>query len=1104
MPLKIITSNRLENLSAVLASTLSIPIASPMAPEIIVVQSGGMQRWLSLELAKKLGVCANIRFPFPNAFIHEITCGIFPDLPEHSTFEPTLLTWRIMKLLPDCLTRPVFQPLQTYLREPGSGLKRLQLAVRIADLFDQYLLFRPDMILNWERGKNSHWQAALWRELVAEEEALHRAALGKRLTGHLLSAKTRMLDLPERISVFGISSLPEFHMQIFDALSKHVAVKLFLLNPCREYWGDIRTKREQRFTASAQEVGQLSVDFTAADLHFDEGNALLASLGKMGREFFDLLEDKLEFASEEHFGEPDESSLLACLQSDILTLTNREGLLEEPGENLSESMEATLISDKDRSIQVHACHSERREIEVLQDHLLAMFAQDAALEPGDVLVMAPDIEPYVPFIQSVFDLPYQDSRRLPYGIADRSYGRESELVVTFFAILNLHNSRCSATEIFGILENSVVHENFGIEATDLEIIRNWLQQTHIRWGKDAAHRAQLGLPGISQNTWRSGLERLLLGYALGNDNEEIYDAKILPFAGVEGGQAEVLGFFVEYVERLFSLVEALEQDRTLVEWSETLTQILTLFFMDNAETGPQLQIMRQAIAELSVFQDVAGFDEKLELRVVRQYLQNKLQREGHGFGFLSGGITFCSMLPMRSIPAKVICLIGMNNDAYPRSVQPLGFDLIAQNPRKGDRSRRNDDRYLFLEALFSARGVLYLSYIGQSTQDNSIIPPSVLVSEFISYLDSNYQVSGASKASDQICVKHRLQAFSPDYFLEDQHLFSYSRENLEAAVAISSGAKKWPAFFDSKALPEPGDEFRSLRLEDLCLFFKSPVQYFFNKRLGVRFNENVDLLEDSEIFSLSGLERYLVAADLLTDARSLAQVEEIKAKKRLAGQLPHGAVGDVTIDALEKNVKRFADKLQALDCKELLPPIEVDLSLAGFNLSGKLAPVYDTGLVLHRYAKVKARDHLQIWIHHLLLNLCNEKDSPNESIWAGLDSLNKGNWSAWRYLPVPEAEKYLAELLQLYWLGLQKPFRFFPESTYAYWDKFVSSKGEESAALRAAGKAWYGSDYAQGELQDLYLQRCFKRDENPFTAEFMTLAEQVWEPIFKNRLALEG
>jgi exodeoxyribonuclease V gamma subunit len=1104
VPFKLYTSNRLEILSDELAKALSQPLLSPFDPEIIVVQSKGMERWISMELARKQGICANVRFPFPYVFVYDILKIVFPDVqtdaiagsdgisgdgisgfPEKSIYDPPVLTWKIMKILPDCLERAEFGSIKSYLAEPASALKRLQLSTRIADLFDQYLLFRPDLILKWEKGEEHHWQAALWRELTKGNENLHRAALGKQLIETLEKPDEVIPGLPARVTVFGISALPEFYMHVFSALSMHAEVNLFLMNPCREYWGDIVSDAEIRRAAKRKKAQDLTLDL----FHFEKGNSLLASMGKLGRDFFDLIEE-LNYEPSPEFKEPENGTLLSLMQSDILKLMDR-GLT---------GFSKKLISEPDRSVQIHSCHSPRREIEVLQDHLLDMFENDPALKPGDILVMTPDIEPYAPYIQAVFDLPHKDPRRIPYSMADRSYGKESEVVETFLAILDLHGSRFGAAQVLTILEAPAVRKRFEITEDDLDVIQAWVRETRIRWARDAHDRSKMGLPEYPQNTWQAGLERLLLGYALPAREERLFDNSILPYDNIEGSQASVLGKFLEFTELLFNKIESFDEHRTLQEWRSALDELLDSFFAADDETMAEIQVIRQALVAFEDFQDLSGFEEPIELGLVKHFLETRLHKEGRGHGFLSGGVTFCSMLPMRSIPAKVICLIGMNGDAYPRATQQLGFDLMAQHPKRGDRSRRNDDRYLFLEALLSARDKLYISYVGQSIKDNSPIPPSVVVSELMDYIESNFEM-GEGKIREQINTDHRLQAFSPEYFKESEKYFSYSKENMGAAMRLLQ-PRQAPSPFISQNLPGPGEELKKVSLQDLYRFFRNPARFLLNKRLGVWLEEGAPVLEEKESFALRGLDGYKIGEALVERCFAGGDLVELKQLKMAAGQLPHGVVGEHEYDHLSETVRHFVTKTRQHVQTAFLEPLEVDLELNGFHVTGRIDKITGEGITIYRYARVRAKDHLLAWLNHLALTLSRGNGNPVRTFLAGIDKSKDGNWVGFAYRLVSNSEEILTRLLQIYWEGLTKPIHFFPDSALAFARAINDGKSTKTALYRA-GQAWFGGSMERGEKEDLYFQLCFGRVEDPMDEEFQELAKDIFLPVLAGQEELQ-
>ncbi len=1073
------TSNRLEILADALAEVLSTPPASPLAEEIILVQSKGMEHWVSEELARRHGICANCRFPFPNAFVYEIFRKVFEDLPERSPFDPAMMTWKIMKRLPSCVTKPGFESLRRYLGDGGRDLKCLQLSERIADTFDQYLLFRPEMMLSWEQNQEDHWQAVLWRELVKGDERGHRAGLRKTFLQAIEESSAAIEGLPERISIFGISSLPRFHMEVLAGLSRLTRVNLFLMNPCKEYWGDIVSDWEVKRTMD-REGGE---DLTPEALHLEKGNSLLASMGKLGRDFFDLFH---EFHCEEmaSFQDPGEDRLLSCLQSDILNLRDRNQISDG----------RRLIAHHDTSVQIHSCHSAMREIEVLHDRLLDMFEKNPRLLPKDVLVMMPDIETYAPYIQAVFDVQADDARRFPFTIADRGVRKESQIIDAFLAVLDLYGSRFGASQVLSILESPAVRRKLGLSDTDLALIQGWVKETRIRWGMDGQSRGQLGLPAFSENTWRAGLERLLLGYAMAGQDENMFGG-VLPYDHIEGGEAQVLGVFLEFFEQLYAQVVSLSQPQTLDAWSETLTGLLERFFSPDEDTESDMQVIRRTLKDLADMQEVSGFDEAIDLRLIKWHLGQHLEKQGFGFGFMAGGITFCAMLPMRSIPFKIICLVGMDGDAYPRQRKALGFDLIARHPRPGDRSRRHDDRYLFLEAVLSARETLYISYVGQSPQDNSQGPPSVLVSELMDYIEQGFEVQ-ATKVLDRIVTKHRLQAFSPEYFKDNGRLFSYSEANCQAAQCLSR-AREGPVPFISKGLSEPEEAWKLVDLNDLCRFFGNPAMFLLNKRLGIYLEERASILEEGESFDLKGLEKYLVEENLVGKKFSGCSLKDFLPLIKATGRLPHGAVGECIYEELSHGIDIFVEKTKGYTMSPALGPIEINLDVSHFKVTGTMDAVFPGRLMQYRYARVSPRDRLRLWIHHLVLNSLQADHYPRTSVLAGLHpQRTQPEWTAWEYGPVENSAEILEEILQRYWQGLVKPLHFFPASAWAYVQMLLERNRSRDDALRHARHAWMGSDYKRGECEDVYYQLCFG-NADPLDSEFERMAEDIFGALLK-------
>jgi len=1080
--LRLYTSNRLEKLAEALAECVRHPLRSPLASETILVQSQGMARWLKLQLARQHGICSNCRFPFPRAFSDEVFKTVLGDLPTIAAYDPEMLIWQVMAKLPAFLDQPGFKPVKNYLGAAADDRKRYQLADRIANVFDQYLVFRPEMIREWEAGEDQGWQAKLWREVSTPFRNQHPAALQTRLIKHLEKPGVSITGLPERVAIFGVSALPPFYLHIFAALARHVEVSLYLLQPCEQFWGYISSVREQGKVL--QRAGKGAAD--AGQLHLEQGNRLLASMGQLGRDFLLLLQETGDWQESEpaRFAAAGEENLLACIQTDILNLEDNAA-----GEGVKK-----IIADKDDSIQVHSCHSPLRELEVLHDHLLDWFEREAALAPRDILVMIPDIELYAPYIQAVFGSPESDSLRIPFSVADRTARTQSHLIDTFLSLLKLADSRVGASQVLKLLESAPVRRKFELDETELELVRFWIEEVRIRWGQDEQQRVGLGLPAWSENTWRHGLDRLLLGYALTGKGAELFE-NILPGDDIEGNPSEVLGRLAEFIEQLFAALEKLKTARPLNAWAATFHSILENLFATGDDEAQELQILNTCFEKLTAAVARAGFDQSVTLAVVLEQLNRDLAQDYFGSGYLTGGVTFCALKPMRSIPAKVICLLGMNDHSFPRTSPQLSFDLMSHKPRLGDRSSRADDRYLFLETLISARERLYISYVGQSIQDNREAPPSVLVSELFDYVAQRFALSdGKDIIENHVLTRQRLQAFSTAYF-QGGKLFSYSRENLKASQVIMP-ERKPPGVFIPQPLPEPEPEWRRVTLESLAKFFANPAKFLAEKRLGLRLPDEAAAMDEREAFAIAGLDRYQLQQELMELKLAGTSLKDSVELVRASGRLPAGIAGNVHFAQIRRDVEVFSKRLQPFQPDKILPPSPFELPIGDFVVGGNISHATPAGgLLCYRLASVSPKDLLRAWLEHLLLHATHAKKDPQETIIVGKDSILQ-------LTPVAEPRPVLERLLAIYWAGLRQPVKFFPESSFAFAESdYKIATGTSGKTTKnpivSAGERWNGSDFGQkGEHEDKYISLFFKA-ENPLDADFETTARAVFGPLLE-------
>ena len=1058
--LQVYHSNRLEALIDALTRVTAEPLADPFKPETIVLQNQGMARWIGQQLALRNGVSACLDFPLPASFLWRVLEAWLPAVPEETLFDKDTLLWRVRKLLPGLLGQPAFAPLERYLADDASGLKLFQLAQRIAGLFDQYLVFRPDMVLDWELGSEDHWQAVLWRALCTDGGHVHRA----KLLGELEEAMERRGPeagvLPERVSLFGLSALAPVYVRVLGALARRIPVHLFFLNPCREYWADLVNERGQaRRRARAKRAGL--PDPTGL---LDLGNPLLASFGHAGQVFLDQL---LELGGADHdlFQAPTGDGLLHRIQRDLLELTDPRG--GDPRQT---------IAPDDLSLQLHSTHGPLREIQVLHDQLLQLFDRLDDLEPRDIIVMAPDIDRYAPYIEAVFGAA-QGPLRIPWTVADRRVSAGQPVLEALKQLLTLPRSRFEAGELLSLLEVEAVRRRFDLDAQGLERIRTWVCESGIRWGEDGPMRAALGLPGEPANTWGFGLDRLFLGYALPSDPDPDPYAGVLPYGDLEGAEVAYLGILQSFVEIVGDWRRRLGASRTPDDWRAAIGDLLAAFFAPDDDEEVLLQALRDGLDEVAKRAATAGFDQPVSPDVLRAILLDLLEDSSGGQRFLTGRVTFCNMVPMRSIPFRVVCLIGMNGTDFPRTQRPLSFDLMVRGPRRGDRSRRRDDRYLFLEALLSARDVLYLSWTGNDQRDNGVKVPSVVVDELMDYLNRGYRLADGSDPADALPVCHPLQPFCRAYFdRRDSRLFSYARSWLDAA---RTGAEVADPPFSGAALGSPNEDFRILDVEELIRFLRNPAAYFLTMRLGLRLPDEAVIPEDVEPFDAAGLERYRLRQAVLQGLLAGRGRASILERLRGEGILPHGAPGELLLDEQSEEAAPFVRRLERLPGDEL-EPIEVDLSLAGFRLQGRLRHLRAEGLVDYRFGNLKAKDWLRIWVRHLVLNLLQPNGVAPSSTYVALDR-------TLTLEPVESPAGPLADLLDLRWEGLTRPVPFFPEAALAWVETGYSS---------AFGKAWADTRNPVAERLDAAVSIAF-RGRDPIDEDFERTATRILGPMLQ-------
>lgn len=1143
----VLHGNRPEDLRALLVAWLRAHPLAPLENELVLVQSNGIAQWLKLALAAHpqdpagggLGITAAMELQLPAQFLWRAYRDVLGkgEVPERSPLDKAPLTWRLMRLLPSLLDEPGFEPLAHFLTAGAQeaadddlrARKCHQLAQRLADLFDQYQVYRADWLQDWAAGRDQlrslrhgdralppdqRWQACLWRALLAEVGAQgqegSRAGVHQRFIAALSDANApRPTALPRRVVVFGISALPAQTLQALEALARHMQVMLFVHNPCRHHWSDIVADQDLlrgAYKRQARRPGIPAVLDEAA-LH-QHAHPLLAAWGKQGRDYLHLVDsidepDRYRAAWQgvgagriDLFSDEDEpaAGLLQQLQDDILNL---RPLTE------TRALWPAVDPSQDVSLRFHSAHSAQREVEVLHDQLLARFDADPTLQPRDVIVMLPAVDDYAPHIEAVFGrLPRSDARHIPYTVADQGQRGQEPLLVALELLLRLPESRVAASDVLDLLDVSALRLRFGLADDALPTLKRWIAGAGARWGLDAAQRESQALGAAGEvNSWRFGLSRMLLGFAVGEG--EAFEG-IEPYDEVGGLDAAALGPLAALLRALEDTLHTLQHSATPAQWAEHLRALLARFFAPvQAREQLRVQQLSQGLDDWIDECADAGFDQVLPLCVVRERWLAALDRQGLQQRFMTGGVSFCTLMPMRAIPFRVVCLLGMNDGDFPRPTVRADFDLMHNDWRPGDRSRRDDDRYLLLEALLSAREQLYISWVGRDVRDHSERAPSVLIGQLRDHIAAGWRLTGHDDEPEALPgalhTEHPLQPFSPRYFTPDapqapalDGLYSYGREWQAAHHGEAAPAH------DAPVLLPPLQPERALNLRQLSDFLAQPVQAFFAQRLQVRFDAGDEEASDEEVFALDGLQTWQLEAELRAALQAWADAQptpegartqisaELAARTEpllRAGRLPLQAFGSLAAERLRQALGRTMehyleararwpqpeDLTHTLRWQDSASGLAVEDSLPLRHLSATSSAQADDDAAtpacivlasgrLHRGDELSWQHIVRHWPAHLALQIAA---GPTRTVLASETGLV-------RLAPLArtQAERTLATLLQGWAQGMREPLPLACRTGFMA----LNEKGE---AGRRTREAYDGDFQRDGEGQRPALARVY-------------------------------
>jgi exodeoxyribonuclease V gamma subunit len=1124
----VLQSNRLENLRQVTVEWLRRYPLAPLENEVLLVQSNGIAQWLKLALAADTGtdepgcgVAAALAVNLPGRFHWQAYRAVLGDLPETSPYDKQLLSWRLLRLLPTLLSDPQFSALQHFLNEDSSQRKLFQLAQRLADLFDQYQIYRADWLQDWSRGFNritqnnqstdlpdaQNWQAELWRRL--QDDIIPAARNSGRAQIHqqfreactALSPDTRPASLPRRVVVFGLSSLPRQSLEVLAEIARCTQVLLCVHNPCMHYWGDIIEPHlaqrlfDNPYKRQAKRQDMPSAhDAAAIDELFLRGNPLLAAWGKQGRDYIRLLDEHDDRSSYESgfrdnklsidlFEAPVENHLLGRIQADIYHLRS-----------LAEARAAHSAANSLDGLSFHIAHSAQREVEILQDHLLRLFNNQPDLRPRDVLVMVPDINQFAPHIQAVFGrINRDDTRFIPFTVSDQGKRHQAPLFLALSMLMNITSSRFGVSELLDLMDVPAVQQAFDLDAADKALLHRWVQGAGIRWGLNAGQRIAQGLPDslsdqvLEQNTWQFGLRRMLLGYAVGKSTAW---QNIEPYAEIGGLSASVTGKLMHLLSALEKYWELFRHPADVSEWVQRISKLINECFKVSDDYDTQL--LSRTAKHLQSWQtscEQADFHDLLPVEIVSEFVLEALDEPDLSQRFLAGSVNFATLMPMRAIPFRHICLLGMNDGDYPRQVPAVDFDLMRQDYRPGDRSRREDDRYLFLEALLSARDSLYISWTGRSIRDNSERPPSVLVAQLRDYIRETVTETGtetvpntgAKSVLASITREYPLQPFSDQYFSSGSAYETFAHEWQPASTPEASGAVSAGA-----AGRIPVDD-TPVSLKNLVTLLRNPAAVYFEKKLGIVFSDEDLAAEDHELFQLDGLSRWKLTDELLGQLREAMAhntgfeldieklLDTLVKKQERSGSLPMAPFSEVHLrqmcKPLIKPLQRYQTLLREYD-KCIPQPVSLssadntvvledtlsDIRSPSDSPSERIRCVLFASQIWQGKERGKGKPKWHYLVREWPLHLAAQLEGPVRTHLLGPDTDE-----VLQPLTQNVAREQLQQLLQLWQDNLQYPLAAEVKTSHV----FLTTEASKDPVAEAT-KCYEGGYHMKGEVQRQY------------------------------------
>lgn len=985
MSLYLKVSNSLEQLCNELCISFKNIELGVFKPYRIVTQTQGMNIWLQLQIAQKFGIAANIEFIQPNDVVFKLYKILGGKKEEQLTREN--LIWLLYHLLGTESFEKRFKEHAVYLNGVASERdnKRLGLAEKIADLFDQYQIYRQEIIQQWNNAdpndKNIDWQAWLW---INAKNKASKSLPDKTVVSEFILNEIKNPEHFEKIKhemphvfLFGLSIITKYHIAILYELSKITDISLYILNPAPDiYWQDDKTEKDLAIWRSKK------IKNTESQII---GNPLLNGWGKVLQNTFRLLfRNDIAINNYEVIGEeiPQNDTLLHIIQNDIFH--NRT----------NDRLPITKQNLEDESITIHSNYTIAREVQTLYHYLVHLIDKKGAqLSPRDIVVMVTDINKYAPFIKAVLDnAPYP----FRYNISDMSQHYGDTINHALIQILNLNEDNFTSENVLQLLEFSHIKKKFGI--ADIEKIRALISAANIRFGIEGNNEDDTNLV-----SWIYGLKRIMFGICIsGEPLVEYNNEKFYPIDITEGVESFEAVNFVYFIETLIDSINKRKGNKNFNQWIGYIEQTIhnLLFIPDEENSDNEYRDLIQTVRNLRQTEEIA--QEDIAYPICCKYISNKLIQEKKNSVFIRSGITFCSLIPMRSIPFKVIALLGMNHDAFPRKESNLSFNLITQKHELGDRNIKDNDKHLFLETLLSAKEYLFISYLGKSVADNKPLPASVLVEELIDYVQAGVNDENIN-AETLLLTQHPLHHNSRKYNNDNPKLYCYDNAANET-TNIFLIQKTEP----EKYIPE------TINWREIIGFVKNGPKTYYTKIFDIYYDNDKYSLPETENFSFDNLESFFCKQEIIK-SNNEHERNILQQRLLLTGRLPLKNVGIRLFNDEVESIKSILDKKNKLTEGKQFYIHPITLKSNGMQIQTTIDNIYDRTYIFPCFSKNAIKYKMEAYLNFLLLRATNIVD---EIYFLHDGEIYKFNSN----ISESAAQNEIDKLVNIYLSGLESPY----------------------------------------------------------------------------------